>query len=89
MRMTVSPVPRLSVSGQGYWQKHDANLTFAKQVLADPATLRTLYALSVHPYARSHWIPTTNMPWGKASWVMPNETGAFHLCVRFPVTILR
>lgn len=64
----------LSVSGQGYWLKHGANLTFAKQVLADPATTRTLHALSVHPYARSHWIPQTNMPWGRASWVMPNET---------------
>jgi hypothetical protein len=64
----------LSVSGQGYWHKHGANLTFAKQVLADPTTARTLYALSVHPYARSHWIPTTQMPWGPASWVMPNET---------------
>ena len=30
--------------------------------------------MSVHPYARTHWIPVTFMPWGPAGWVFPNAT---------------
>ena len=67
-------VAGLSVSGQGYWESHGGNLSYAAAVLADAPTAATLHAMSIHPYARSHWIPTTTMPWGPAGWVMPNET---------------
>ena len=68
----------LSVNGQGFWSSKGGNLTFARKVLADPATANALSAVSVHPYSRSHCIPATAMPWCKgtrcARWSMPNAT---------------
>jgi hypothetical protein len=34
--------------------------------IVSAAALHCMAGLSVHPYARSHWIPTTSMQWGEA-----------------------
>jgi hypothetical protein len=47
------PLVGLSIDGQGYWERHGGNLTFAREVLKNKTVAKTLHALSVHPYARS------------------------------------
>ena len=64
----------LSLNGQGYWKSKGGNLTFGQKVLSNKSVANTLSALSVHPYARAHWIPETSMSWGPAGWSMPNAT---------------
>jgi hypothetical protein len=67
-------ITALSVSGEEFWTVH--NFKFVRGVLsalaASPGGAK-LAAVSPHPYARQHYLPTVAAAWGNASWTMPED----------------